>query len=178
MDEAYHEYVADSTYASALPIAMRNPRVFVVRTFSKVYGMAGMRLGFAIGDSETMKSIATHTLNAGINELAATGALEALKGRAHVAQETQRNAIARALTLGTFGDAGFRAANSQANFVMVNLRRSAQPFREACAKSGVLVGRPFPPLDNYIRISIGTVDEMKQAADVFRSILSTSYEKA
>jgi histidinol-phosphate/aromatic aminotransferase/cobyric acid decarboxylase-like protein len=55
---------------------------------------------------------------------------------------------------------------------MMDLRRNAQPFREACTKENVLVGRPFPPLDTHVRISIGTLPEMKQAVDVFRHVLS------
>lgn len=58
---------------------------------------------------------------------------------------------------------------------MLNLRRDAQAFRDACKRDGVLVGRPFPPLDNYVRISVGTMAEMQAAMDVFRRVLVTSY---
>ena len=68
-------------------------------------------------------------------------------------------------------DMGYELADSQANFIMMNLRRNAQPFREACLKKNVLVGRPFPPLDNYVRISIGTEAEMKRAVEVFKGLL-------
>ena len=70
-------------------------------------------------------------------------------------------------------DCGFPAADSQANFMMIDLRRDAQPFRDACKSAGVLVGRPFPPLSNYVRISVGTMDEMRQGMDVFRQVLAT-----
>jgi histidinol-phosphate/aromatic aminotransferase/cobyric acid decarboxylase-like protein len=62
--------------------------------------------------------------------------------------------------------------DSEANFVWVDLRQPAKPFREACAKQGILVGREFPPLEKtHCRISIGTMDEMTRAVGVFRSVL-------
>ena len=84
------------------------------------------------------------------------------------------NRAARSYTLKSLAAAGFPAADSQANFLMVNLRRDAQPFRDACKRDGVLVGRPFPPLDTYCRITIGTMDEMQHAVDIFKRALATA----
>ena len=174
IDEAYHEYVDDPSYASALPLAIENPRVVIARTFSKVYGLAGMRVGYALGDPRTIAAIAAHTLSVGLNNLAAAAATAGLEAHAHIEQERVLNRAARAYTLRAFADAGYPAADSQANFLMVNLRRDAQPFRDACKRDGVLVGRPFPPLNSYVRISIGTMDEMRQAMDVSRRALAAT----
>ncbi|MEP6619338.1 MAG: aminotransferase class I/II-fold pyridoxal phosphate-dependent enzyme [bacterium] len=174
IDEAYHEYVDDPSYATAIPLAMENPGVIVARTFSKVYGMAGMRVGYALAKPETIKTLAPCTLPNGVNELGASGATAALKAKAHIEQERVLNRAARAFTIKALADAGFSPADSQANFLMVNLRRDAQPFRDACKAQGVLVGRPFPPLNSYCRISIGTMDEMRKAVDVFRRALATA----
>jgi len=174
IDEAYHEYVDDPSYATALPLAIENPRVVIARTFSKVYGLAGMRVGYALGDPRTIAAIAAHTLSVGLNNLAAAAATAGLEAHAHIEQERVLNRAARAYTLRAFADAGYPAADSQANFLMVNLRRDAQPFRDACKRDGVLVGRPFPPLNSYVRISIGTMDEMRQGMDVFRRALSAT----
>ena len=175
IDEAYHEYVDDPSYATSLPLALENPRVVIVRTFSKVYGLAGMRVGYALGDASTIKNIAPHVLNLGVNHLAASAAVAGLDARAHIEQERVLNRAARAWAMRALSDAGFPAADSQSNFLMVNLRRDAQAFRDACKRDGVLVGRPFPPLDNYVRISVGTMAEMQAAMDVFRRVLVTSY---
>jgi histidinol-phosphate aminotransferase len=172
IDEAYHEYVDDPAYATALPLAMENPRVIVARTFSKVYGMAGMRIGYALGDAQTMRALGTQTLSLGVNHLAAAAALAGLGARPHIERERVLNREARAYTLRELANAGYPAADSQANFVMVNLRRDAQPVREACRTNGVLVGRAFPPLGGYCRISIGTMDEMRQGMDVFKRALA------
>ena len=175
IDEAYHEYVDDPSYATSLPLALENPRVVIARTFSKVFGLAGMRVGYALGDPKTIKSITPHVLNLGVNNLAASAALAGLPLRTHIANEVALNRTARAWTMRQLSDAGFPAAESQANFLMVDLRRDAQAFRDACKRDGVLVGRPFPPLDNYVRISIGTMPEMQTAMEVFRRVLVTSY---
>ena len=172
IDEAYHEYVDDPSYATSIPTAMSNPRVFIARTFSKVFGMAGMRVGYALGDVNTMKTLSPHVLEMGVNQLGANGAAFAITDRAHIKQEQQLNRAARAYAVKSLTDLGYKVADTQANFLMMDLRRNAQPFRDACAKENVLVGRPFPPLDTHVRISIGTMAEMKQAVDVFRHVLS------
>ena len=173
IDEAYHEYVDDPSYATSIPIAMNNPRVFIARTFSKVYGMAGLRVGYALGDAKTMKQLAPHTMEMGVNQLGAFAASYSIADRAHVQDEQKGNRIARAFAVKGFRDLGYTVADSQANFMMVDLGRNAQPFREACKKEGVLVGRKFPPLENHCRITISTLDDMTKAMEVFRAALST-----
>jgi histidinol-phosphate aminotransferase len=69
---------------------------------------------------------------------------------------------------------GFTPAASHTNFLMVPIGRDARAFRDACARHGILVGRLFPPLTTHARVSIGTMDEMKRAVDVFRQVLSAS----
>lgn len=174
IDEAYHEYVDDPSYATAVPLAMENPRIIVARTFSKVFGMAGMRVGYALAQPKTIQAIGPFTLPNALNELGLRGAVATLGDKAHIEQERVLNRAARAFTIKALADAGFPAADTQANFLMINLRRDAQPFRDACKRDGVLVGRPFPPLNTYCRISIGTMDEMRQAVDVFKRALATA----
>ena len=171
IDEAYHEYVEDPAYATAMPIALENPRVIVSRTFSKVYGLAGLRVGYAIGQPETLKALARHQLGMGINVLAAAAARAALGDRALVSREQRLNHEARDFTRRYFEGAGYRVAPSQANFLMADIRRDAKGFQDACRTHDVLVGRPFPPLATHARVSIGTMDEMRAAVDVFRRVL-------
>ena len=172
VDEAYHEYVDDPTYATALPIALANPRVMIVRTFSKVFGMAGLRAGFAIAQPETIAAMRKHRLPNSINVLAAAAGIATLKDSTHLEEEKKLNRAAREYTRQALGSLGFKAPASHTNFVMVPIGRDVRAFRDACAKQGILVGRPFPPLDTHARISIGTMDEMKRAMDVFRQVLS------
>lgn len=174
LDEAYHEYVEDPTYATGIPIALADPNVIVVRTFSKVFGMAGMRLGYVIGQPETLRKMARHLLPNAINVLAAAAGMATIADTKHIDDEVKLNKATRDFTRKFFTDAGYKVSDSHGNFLMVAINRDIRGFKDACAKQGVLVGRPFPPLNTHARISIGTMDEMKRATEVFKTVLSAA----
>jgi len=173
VDEAYHEYVEDAGYATAVPLAVADPRVVVARTFSKVFGLAGLRVGYAIAAKPTIDAMRRHQLGMGVNGLATAAAMATLDQPDFVARQRTLNRESRAATRATFADMGYVVAPSAANFLFVDIRRDARAFQQACARRGILVGRPFPPLTTHARISIGTAAEMRQAAAVFRDVLST-----
>jgi histidinol-phosphate aminotransferase len=174
VDEAYHDYVDDPRYATAVPVALENPRVVVARTFSKVHGMAGLRVGYALGHRDTIAKLAPHTLDLGVNAIGAAGALASLGAVDHIDRQRALNREAREFTRRFFVDAGYAPSESQSNFVMVDVRRDAKTFREACEAQGVRIGRLFPPLLTHARVTIGTMDEMRRATDVFRRILASA----
>ena len=172
IDEAYREYVEHASYKTAIPLALANPRVVVSRTFSKIYGMAGLRVGFAVGQPATL-DVMNRFLDAGrLSCLSARAALTALADQARVAEMRAGNHAARAMTVQSFRDAGYRVADSEANFVMADVRRDIRVFQRACRNRGVDIARPFPPLLNWARITIGTMAEMQQAVEAFRGALS------
>jgi len=171
IDEAYHDYVTDPSHRSQAARAVKDPRVIVARTFSKAHGMAGMRVGYGLAHPDTAKRLAwegSMPLNiAGL--LAATASIQ---DQARIDREQARNTEARRFTIDWFARAGFRSTDSQTNFVFVDIKRPAKEFREACKEQGVLVARDFPPLEkSHVRISIGTLAEMKSAAEVFGKVL-------
>jgi histidinol-phosphate aminotransferase len=174
MDEAYHEYVEDPAYATSLPISLEDPKVFTVRTFSKVFGMAGLRAGYAVGRPEALRPMARHKLSSGVNVLASAAGIATLPDQAHINLEVKVNREAKQYTMKAFEAMGFKASASQANFIMVPVGRDTRAFKDACAKQGILVGRAFPPLNTHSRISIGTMDEMKKAVEVFKSVLGNA----
>ena len=171
VDEAYHEYVDDPSYRTAIPIALENPRVVVARTFSKAFGLAGLRVGFAVARPETLKVLERQQLEINVNALAAAAGLAALEDRDLPARERRLNGEARSFTRQTLERLGYRVADSNANFLMADIGRDPKWFRDECRKHDVLVGRPFPPLATHARISIGTMDEMRTAAGVFERVL-------
>ena len=175
IDEAYHEYVTDPSYQTAIPLALSTPNVFVARTFSKAYGMAGMRIGYAIGMAETMKPLAQLKMPYNVSVFGVAAAIASLNDAKHIADERKRNTAVRNFTVKALQEMGAKPADSQGNFIFVDLGRpTAAEFRDACAKQGVMVGRPFPPFEKtHVRISMGTMDEMKKAVDVFRAALKT-----
>jgi histidinol-phosphate aminotransferase len=171
VDEAYHEYVADPSYHTAIPLALANPRVVVTRTFSKVFGMAGLRAGYAIGQPDTLKKMASWLLGSNMNQLALAAATFSLTDTAHIRDEVRRNAETRAYTRKFFESLGYTVPAAEANFMMVDVRRDAKTFKLECVKHNVAIGRGFPAVPNYARISVGTMPEMKKAVAVFRQVL-------
>jgi histidinol-phosphate aminotransferase len=172
IDEAYHDYVTDPSYESMIPLALQTPNVFVARTFSKAYGMAGLRIGYAIGQAGTMKPMAQLKMPYNVSVFSVAAAIAALGDTKHIEDERVRNTEVRAYTVKALDDLGCKASDSQGNFLFVNVGRPAAEFRDACAKQGIMVGRDFPPFEkSHSRISLGTMDEMKKATAVFRNVL-------
>jgi histidinol-phosphate aminotransferase len=174
IDEAYHEYVQNPAYGTAIPIALANPRVVVTRTFSKVFGMAGLRLGYAIGQPDTLKKMSNWLLGSNTNQLVLAAAMATVGDTAHVAEEVRRNTEARAFTRKFFENAGYTIHAADANFFMVDVRRDSKAFKLECVKHNVAIGRPFPAIPTYARISVGTMPEMKKAVAVFRTVLASN----
>jgi histidinol-phosphate aminotransferase len=172
IDEAYHEYVERPDYRTAVPLALANPRVIVSRTFSKVFGLAGLRVGYAVGQRQTLRELSKRLDALRLSHLSSTAALSALADPARVAEQRRANREARAFTARVFRDAGYEAVESEANFLMVNVRRDIRAFQAACRGRGVAIARPFPPLLTHARITIGTMDEMKRAAVAFQEALA------
>lgn len=175
IDEAYHDYVMDTSYATALPLALEHPNVFITRTLSKAYGMAGLRIGYAVGQVRTIENLARWIMTFNQNVLGIAAAVAGLADPAHIEAESARNAEARAFTARFFQEAGFKIMDSQTNFVFVEINRPAKEFREACKQHKVMVGREFPPLEKtHARISIGTMEEMRRATGVFATLLGAA----
>jgi histidinol-phosphate aminotransferase len=176
VDEAYYDYVTDPDHDTHVPIAIENPRVVVARTFSKAYGMAGLRMGYAVGHADTIKKMRAWDSGSGtgsLNVLAMHAGLAAIdQDASFITAERARNAAARDFTTKWFADRGMKPTVSQANFMFVNIGRPAKEFREACRAKGVLVARDFPPFEKtHCRIAFGTMDEMRKAVNVFGDVL-------
>jgi histidinol-phosphate aminotransferase len=175
VDEAYHDYVTEPSYATAMPLAAEHPNVIVSRTLSKAHGMAGLRLGYAVGQPKVIEKLARWMMPFNANALVLGAATVSLADEPQLTHERSRNAEARRFTMDFFHAAGMKMTDSQANFIWVDLDRPAKGFRDACEKQGVLVGRDFPPFERtHCRISIGTMDEMKRALTVFRAVLGAA----
>jgi histidinol-phosphate aminotransferase len=176
VDEAYYDYVTDPDHDTHIPVALANPHVIVARTFSKAYGMAGLRLGYAIGHADTIKQMREWDAGSGtssLNVLAMQAGIAAIsQDESFITAERARNKEVRDFTMKWFADRGMKPTDSQANFMFVNIGRPVKEFREACLKQNVKVARDFPPFEKtHCRISYGTMDEMKKAVAVFGRVL-------
>jgi histidinol-phosphate aminotransferase len=177
VDEAYFEYVTDPDHDTHIPLAVENPRIIVARTFSKAFGMAGLRMGYAVGHADTIKKMADWEAGSGtgsLNVLALHAAMAAIEqDDAFAAAERARNKEVRDFTMKWFADRRMKPTDSQANFMFVNIGRPVKEFRDACRARGVLVARDFPPFEkSHCRISFGTMEEMQKAVAVFGEVIA------
>ena len=177
VDEAYFDYVTDPDHETHVPIAVENPRVIVARTFSKAYGMAGLRQGYAIAHKDTIAAMRRWVGSSGTGSLnvfglaAATAAIQ--QDASFTTNERNRNKAVRDFAMKWFADRGMKPTDCQANFMFVNTGVPATQFRDACRAKNVLVGRPFPPFEKTMaRISLGTMEEMQKAVQVFGEVLT------
>jgi len=175
IDEAYIDYATDPAVSTCADIALSTPGVVVTRTFSKCYGMAGLRLGYAVANAETAKFIDRYTMPYNANNMALAAAIASLNDTAHYEEEKKRNTAVRKFTMDWFEKGGYKPTDSQSNFLFVDIKRPSKGFREQCQEAGVLVGRDFPPMEKtHARISIGTMAEMQKAVEVFGRVLNSA----
>ncbi len=171
IDEAYHHYVDDPNYATSMPYVNEGRPVVVARTFSKIAAMAAMRIGYAVAPTELLQKMRPYSAGS-VNVLARYGATQALKDKAAMlAAKTKTNAT-RNKTMADLKALGYEVIPSQANFFMVGLRREVQPVIQAFREEGVLVGRPFPPMTQHLRVSVGVPEEMDRFMVAFKKIMA------
>lgn len=172
VDEAYHDYVTDPEHESLLALAAEHPRLIVARTFSKAYGLAGLRLGYAVAHPDTIKKMVEwRGLDVFTSLPGRIAAIAAIDNQDHLQQEVARNAKVRDFTRKWFHDAGYEDTESQTNFVYVDIRQSAAEFQTATLERGVRIGGVSKLYPNYARVTIGTMDEMERAIKVFSELL-------
>ena len=170
IDEAYHHFVDSSAYATSIPYVLEGRPVIIARTFSKIAALAGMRLGYAVASREfiqQMRPYGTGTVNA----IVKWGGVAALKDTEAQAQVKKVTLDLRKKTTSELSSMGYSVIPSETNFFMVHLRRPVVPVIEEFQKKNVLVGRPFPPMTEHLRVSIGTADEMNRFMVAFKSVM-------
>jgi histidinol-phosphate aminotransferase len=162
IDEAYHHYAgASAMYASFLDHPIEDKRVIVSRTFSKIYGLAGLRLGYGIASAATAKQMKAYATLDNVNGVVVRAAMAALDDEASVREFIKRNEDARQEFFNQAMARMLKPIDSHANFVMMNTHHPAEQVIEHFRKNNVLIGRRFPAMDSYIRVSFGTPAEMK-----------------
>ena len=163
IDEAYHHYVDDaSDYRSFIDSQVDDPRVIVTRTFSKIHGLAGMRVGFAITRPETAAHLTAGRPPAAVNVIAARAAVAALDDAGYVQTSRTRNADDRQEFFNQANARMLPCLDSQANFVMVDAGGRADAVVAHFAANRILLPSPFPPLGQHVRVSIGRSAEMHE----------------
>ena len=162
MDEAYHDYVSPSgAYGTWATHAAADPRLIVTRTFSKVYGLAGLRVGYAVSSEETAKRLKARRLPGSINVVAARVAFGALADTAHVKKIAHLNSNDRQEFFNQANARMLRCLDSETNFVLMRTFVSGKETAEMLRAKGVLVRAEYPEFEKHIRISLGLPEEMR-----------------
>ncbi len=168
MDEAYLEYVTDDKFWHALKWIESKPNVVVVRTFSKIFGMAGLRLGYAVSHPNTAARLNEHTIQNSPNVLAGAAGLASLKDASIVPRAVAMNEESKAITKTTLDELGFEYLPTNANFLMHRISGDLHTYIGRMREAGLLVGRPFPPMLEWNRLSFGLPNEMDRWASTIK----------
>ncbi len=156
VDEAYAEYVVADDYRTAIPHALERPNVLVARTFSKMYGLAGLRVGYMIGQPDTLVSVKKAQIPFSVNNLAQVAAIEALQYPERVSERVKANREGIEFLDRALADRTIEYAPSQANFLWIRLGPDTTAINQALMEQGVIV-RSLS--DEWTRVSIGTPEE-------------------
>lgn len=161
IDEAYHHFVEDPSYATSIPYVLEGRPVIVARTFSKIAALAGMRIGYCVAPTDLVERMRPW-VSGSVNALAKWGAAAALKDTESQAKVRRMTLELRKQTTAELERMGFEVLPSNTNFFMMHIGRQVRPVIEAFRERGVLVGRPFPPMLTHLRVSVGTDEEMNK----------------
>ncbi|WP_456429772.1 pyridoxal phosphate-dependent aminotransferase [Rhodocaloribacter sp.] len=170
VDEAYHEYVDDPAYASMTDLVKAGENVIVSRTFSKIYGLAGLRVGYGLARPDIVARLKALTTAHSVNILGLSAAKAAFADEPFRTMSRRENAGARAFLSGVLDELGYRYLPSQSNFVFFHVGEDVRAFGEKMRGRGIRVGRPFPPYLDWCRVSIGTRPEMEAFVTALRSV--------
>lgn len=171
LDEAYAEYAGDDFRSAAALVADGCANLVVLRTFSKIYGMAGLRLGYAYAAAPLARKIRNRIAYDFFQSVPAVeAALAEIGDGEFLARARADNLESRRILEDVLGELGLEFLPSRTNFVFFNLRRPLAPFAEAMRAEHILVGRAFPPADTWCRITCVRPDEMRHVAAVMRRL--------
>ncbi|QPT11311.1 aminotransferase class I/II-fold pyridoxal phosphate-dependent enzyme [Serratia rubidaea] len=173
VDEAYAEFVNDPRFRSVSPLLKQGAdNVILLKTFSKIYAMAGMRVGYAVAQPALIARLANHVAGEKINFCGVDAALASLHDEAFVTYSKKSNDTSRQILLKTLDELGLDYLPSEANFVFFKLTTPLAAFQQQMKQAGILVGRAFPPADDWCRISLGTPQEMTFVAHTLKQFRS------
>jgi histidinol-phosphate aminotransferase len=174
VDEAYVEYVSAPDYSSALPWLPDLPNLIITRTFSKAYGLAGLRVGFAVSSLEIADLLNRVRQPFNVNSLALAAASAALDDRDHLERSVALNAAGLKMLADEFSARGLTYIPSVGNFITIDLQRDAAPIFQALLREGVIV-RPVANygLPNHLRVTVGTAEENQCLLEALDRVLNS-----
>ncbi|KYF76288.1 histidinol-phosphate aminotransferase [Sorangium cellulosum] len=171
MDEAYIEYTDAADYPDSMRLRGLRERLLVVRTFSKIYGLAGLRVGYAVGPAQLVDYMNRVRAPFNVSAIGQAAALAALDDAEHVEKSRALNRRERERLTRELTALGLSVAPSQANFVLVDVKRPARAVYDALLRKGVIV-RPFGNLPTSLRVTVGTERENQRFLESLSAVLA------
>lgn len=163
IDEAYHEYIGPSSdYASFIDHPVDDKRVVVIRTFSKIYGLAGLRLGYAVSSEGVSLRLSSIRLERGVNIVAAMAAVAALDDPDFVRLSFRRNTDTRQEFYNQTNARMLRQIDSLTNFVFMKTGLPSSQVIEHFRRNNITLGPSVPQMDRYVRVAVGTQQQMHE----------------
>ena len=170
VDEAYHHFVDDPNYEPSVKYVIEGRKVIIARTFSKIAALAGMRLGYALAPKEIIDQLKPFVMTYNTSTIVKFGGVASLKDAASEAKFKQLNKQVRDKATGELKAMGYDVIPSQTNFFMVNVKKDVTPVAADFLKKGFVVGRKFSPMNEWLRVSVGTDEEMKSFMKAFKEL--------
>ncbi len=170
VDEAYYHYADSPEYESVIPLVGEHRNLVVARTFSKIYGMAGLRCGYCVAQNYAIERLRERQTWDSTNIMGIAAATASLDDPDLVPKGRRLNAETRAFTVSELERMGYKTIPCQANFIMFDAKRPVVPLIAALKQHKVEVGRLFRPMPNHIRLTIGKKAEMEAFFATFREI--------
>lgn len=169
-DEAYGEYVDDKAFQSAIKwVQAKQENVIVTKTFSKIFALAGLRVGYALGSPKVIKKIREFVELDNINALGAVAAIASLGDKEFTKRSIEANAISRKILSDTLDELKIKYLPSQANFMFYQIKGDLKTFQKRMEDRHIIVGREFPPFKQWNRISLGIPAEMRAFTNELRN---------
>ncbi len=168
VDEAYHDYVTDPAYRSALPLAVERPNVVVLRTFSKIFGLAAHRVGYAIAQPATIAQLRKTQIPFSISQVAQAAATASLDNHVEHRRRVEANAVGRHHLLGVLAERGLPHTESHANFVYLRIGEDSMAVSDEFMKRGVII-RPMSR--GWLRVTVGNDSESEKFVSVLDELM-------
>jgi histidinol-phosphate aminotransferase len=178
VDEAYFHYADSPDYDSVIALVKDHPNLIVSRTFSKIYGMAGLRCGYCVAQKETIDRMRRNQMWDSVNCMALAAATASLDDLDHVLNHQRLTHEAKTFVTSELDKMGYEQIPSQANFIMFDCKRPVVPLIQAMKQRKVHVGRLFPALPNHMRLTIGKKSEMERFVSAFKEVTASRERSA
>ncbi len=175
LDEAYFEFVQKRDYPNSISFLKKMENIIITRTFSKIYGLAGLRIGYGIAHREIIDLLNRVREPFNVNSLAQVAALACLKDQSYYTKIAQRIEEQRQFLYREIQRMGLPFIETVTNFILIDVRASSQKISQQLLKKGVIIrNMDFWGLNNYIRVTIGTPRENQKFIRALREVLGIS----